>query len=378
MIGQSPGLDVVLVHDWLVGVRGAERVLDRFARTYGPTDLYALVHDGRPLTPAIDACHFHVSPLQRLPGAAGRLRRWYLPVIPRMIERLRIRSCDLVLSDSSSVAKSIRPPEGVPHLCYCHSPARYIWEQTEDYATGSMGRLRVAGLRTVRRRFQDWDRRTASRVDRFLANSQHIAQRIERCWDREATVVYPPVRTSLFTPDSAVDREDWFLVVGALEPYKRTDLAIEAAVQGGHHLKVVGTGTQLESLQRSAPPGIEFLGRVPDEELIALYRRARALIFPQEEDFGIVAVEAQACGCPIIALARGGALEIVRDDTGLFVEDQRAEAFDAAMNESTRWSISSTSCRTNAERFSCEVFDQAIALEVATLVDAAMPATEVS
>ena len=360
MIGKTSRPDIVLVHDWLVTVRGAERVLDRFAERYGPTDLYSLVHDGSSLTPAIDACRFHLSPLQHLPGGRGRLRRWYLPVIPRMIESLKIRQCDLVLSDSSSVAKSVKVPEGVPHLCYCHSPARYIWDQTEDYATGSMGFLRAGGLRAIRSRFQMWDRRTAARVDRFLANSRHIADRIRRCWDRDATVVYPPVRTDYFTPDYGVEREDWFLVVGALEPYKRTDIAIKAAVKGGYRIKVVGGGSQLDSLRRESLRGVEFLGRVPDDELRTLYRRARALLFPQEEDFGIVAVEAQACGCPIIALRRGGALEIISDECGLFVDEQTPEAFSDAMAESTRWTIRDQHCRLNAERFSCDVFDAAM------------------
>ena len=310
----------------------------------------------------------HLSPMQRLPGGAGRLRRWYLPVLPRMIERLQIRPCDLVLSDSSSVAKSVKPPEGTPHLCYCHSPARYIWEQTEDYQNGSMGRLRGLGLRAFRRRFQKWDRRTASRVDRFLANSHHIARRIERCWDREAKVIYPPVRTNLFQHDPAVEREAWFLVVGALEPYKRTDLAIQAAVQGGHAIKVVGAGSQLEALKKSSPPQVEFLGRVPDDELRSLYQRAKALVFPQEEDFGIVAVEAQACGCPVIALASGGAMEIIQEGTGLFVEDQNVDAFEAAMRESASWSIKGEACRTNAERFSCSIFDDLIWQEVKSLL----------
>lgn len=368
MIEQQDKPDVVLVHDWLVAVRGAERVLDRFALQFGPTDLYSLVHDGRSLTPAIDACRFHLSPMQRLPGGAGRLRRWYLPILPQMIERLRIRPCDLVLSDSSSVAKSIIPPEGTPHLCYCHSPARYIWEQTHDYENGSMGGLRGFGLRAFRKRFQRWDRRTASRVDQFLANSHHIARRIERCWDREARVVYPPVRTNQFQHDPDVDREGWFLVVGALEPYKRTDIAIQAAVQGGHAIKVVGVGTQLESLKKSSPPEVEFLGRVSDEDLLLLYQRARALVFPQEEDFGIVAAEAQACGCPVIAFASGGAIEIIQDDTGLFVETQDVDAFEAAMRESANWSIQSVACRANAERFSCRIFDDLIWQEVQSLL----------
>lgn len=180
--------------------------------------------------------------------------------------------------------------------------------------------------------------------------------------------MYPPVRTHEFTLDHGVPREDWFLVVGALEPYKRTDLAIEAAVLGGHQLKVVGGGSQLDALRRSSPPGVEFLGRVPDDQLRSLYRRARALLFPQEEDFGIVAVEAQACGCPVIALARGGGLEIVQETTGLLVDDQAAAAFADAMNESSRWSIADDACRANAERFSCEVFDTAIRREVDELV----------
>jgi len=176
------------------------------------------------------------------------------------------------------------------------------------------------------------------------------------------------VRTTLFTPCDTTEREDWFLVVGALEPYKRTDLAIEAAVRGGHGLKVVGVGTQMESLRRSCPPGVEFLGRVPDEELLRLYRGAAALLFPQVEDFGIVAVEAQACGCPVIALARGGATEIVQEDTGLFVQEQTPEAFAAAMEEAGRWSVDDSVCRRNAERFSSEIFDAAVGRHVDELL----------
>lgn len=368
MIDKTSRPDIVLVHDWLVTVRGAERVLDRFAALYGPTDLYTLVHNGTALTPAIDACELRLSRLQRFPGASGSLRRWYLPLLPRMIESLDIRRCDLVLSDSSSVAKSVKVPEGVPHLCYCHSPARYIWDQTDDYANGSMGLLRASGLRAIRRRFQAWDRRTAKRVDLFIANSHHIADRIRRCWNRDAKVIHPPVRTDYFVSAPESQREDWFLVVGALEPYKRTDIAIKAAVEGGHRLKVVGGGSQLESLRRESLPGVEFLGRVPDDHLRRLYQTARSLLFPQEEDFGIVAVEAQACGCPVIALERGGALEIITEQTGLFIERQTPEAMSDAMNQANRWAIRDEDCRLNAERFSCEAFDIAIDEQVRNLL----------
>ena len=172
------------------------------------------------------------------------------------------------------------------------------------------------------------------------------------------------MRTNYFTNDPDVEREDWFLVVGALEPYKRTDVAIRAAVDGGHAIKVVGGGSQLESLRRESLPGVEFLGRISDEDLRMLYRKARALVFPQEEDFGIVAVEAQACGCPVIALARGGALETITSKSGLFVDRQTSDAFSDAMEESHRWQIQDVECRRNAERFSCAVFDEAMDKEV--------------
>jgi glycosyltransferase involved in cell wall biosynthesis len=270
--------------------------------------------------------------------------------------------------------KSIRPPEGVPHLCYCHSPARYIWEQTDDYAVGSGGGLRQIGLGLLRKPFQSWDRRTASRVTVFLANSRHTAARIKRCYNRDAAVVYPPVRTNFFTPDTSVPRENWLLVVSALEPYKRVDLAIHAAQQLGIPLRIIGDGSQRNALQRLAGEGsrtgdrgkrrphqIEFLGRVADDVLLDHYRRAAALVFPQVEDFGITAVEAQSTGCPVIAFAAGGALETVTDETGVLFREQDAEhlahAIDRFFAEGLR---NPGSCRANAEQFSEEVFDRTI------------------
>jgi len=352
---------VHIAHDWLVGLRGGEFVLDRLAQLFGPTVLYTLVDNGRPLTAAISACDVRTSPLQQLPGAAGRLRRWYLPLMPRAVERIQVEDCDLLISTSSAVMKSIRPPAGAAHLCYCHSPARYIWDQMDDYSIGGRGRLRRAGLQTVRRHFQDWDRRTADRVTLFLANSSHTARRIHGCYGREAEIVHPPVRTEVFTPDEHTPREDWYLVVAALEPYKRTDLAIRAAQRSGIALKVVGSGSQFEELRRMARgAAIELLGRVDDEQLLHLYRRARALIFPQLEDFGIVAVEAQAAGCPVIAFNRGGAAETVTRETGVFFDEQSVEAVVNAVHRFEQRSFDPESCRTNALRFSEAVFDEAI------------------
>jgi glycosyltransferase involved in cell wall biosynthesis len=362
---------IALAHDWLVGLRGGEWVLDRLARLYGPADLYTLVDDRRPLTPAIDACRVVTSPLQKLPGASGKLRRHYLPLYRWAVESLRIPtgSCDLVISTSSAVMKSIRPPDGVPHLCYCHSPARYLWDQTDDYAIGAGGGMRSLGLRMFQKRFREWDRRTCHRVTRFLANSRHTAERIKRCYDHEADVVYPPVRTGCFTVDESIVREPWFLVVSALEPYKRTDMVIEAANRSGVHLKVAGGGSQFDALKGLAGPKVELLGRVSDATLCDLYRRAGALIFPQVEDFGITAVEAQACGCPVIAFAGGGAMETVTSDTGVFFNSQSVDALIAAIESFGSKRFNASTIRKNAERFSDEVFDAAIERHVKQLLD---------
>jgi glycosyltransferase involved in cell wall biosynthesis len=360
---------VALAHDWLVGMRGGERVLDRLARLFGPTDLYTLVDDGHPMTPAIAQCRVVTSPLQRLPGAAGRLRRHYLPLMPWAVGRLRVAPCDLVVSTSSAVMKSIVPPEGVPHLCYCHSPARYLWEQTEDYAIGAGGRVRAFGLGLLGPRLRRWDCATADRVTRFLANSAHTAARIRRCFDREADVVHPPVRTEYFTPDPAVERERWLLVVAALEPYKRTDLVVDAAARGGFGLKVVGTGSQAEALAARAGGTVEMLGHVDDARLRDLYRRARALVFPQQEDFGIIAVEAQAAGCPVIAARAGGAVETVTPETGVFMEETSVTGIVEAVEALDAAAIDPAACRANAERFSEARFDEAILDHVRSMLE---------
>ncbi len=362
--------DVVLAHDWLVGMRGGERVLERLAARFGPTDLMLLVDDGRPHAPAIDACPRHVSPLQRIPGGAGRLRRHLLPLMPWAVERLRPRPCRLLLSTSSAVMKSIRPPDGAVHVCYCHSPARYAWDQAADYAVGRGGLVRRAGLAVVGPRFRRWDRRTASRVHVLVANSRHTADRIRRCWGRDARVVAPPVRTDRFTPGSG-PRESWFLVVAALEPYKRTDLAIEAALRLGVPLRIVGDGSQREALAQRAREGrrrgatIDLLGRVDDDELQALYRTAAGLVFPQVEDFGIVPVEALACGCPVVAVGRGGALDTVDESVGTLAGEQTVDAIADGMRRLLERPPDPAACRARAERFSGPRFDAAMDAVVA-------------
>ena len=319
--------------------------------------LVTMFDDGRGLTPAIDAIPKEVWRPGRSRWICDHARRWLLPMFPIAVDVLsrrlecRVRGDlgrdagaqreglrvaddgampDLLLSTSSAAIKSLRAPDGVPHVCYIHAPARYIWSLGREYGAKGRwdlaGRARQWGLSLARGPMRAWDRRTASRVTRFIANSAHIARQVRACYGVEARVVHPPVRTRYFTPSAtATDRRAW-LVVSALEPYKRVDVAIEAARHAGRDLVIVGDGSQRERLmamaRSGAGPGVRFEGRVSLERLRELYRGARALIFPQVEDFGIAAVEAQACGTPVIARAAGGALETVIDGvTGVLVPE---------------------------------------------------------
>ncbi|MEM0984493.1 MAG: glycosyltransferase [Planctomycetota bacterium] len=364
---------LALAHDWLIGRRGGEAVLERFARItlddHEPADLYTLFDAGKPIFPAIDRFEKRVSWLNSIPLGSSKLRRWLLPLYPFGVRSLsetlsfhhNRRQLDLLISTSSGLIKGLEPPPGVPHLCYCHAPARYLWSLQDEYTAGGglAATARKLGFGLFTPWLKSWDRRTASNVTRFIANSSHIASEIRRCFDREADVLHPPVRTDWFKPSDA-PRRDFWLVVSALEPYKRTDLAIRAAAKARTKLVIAGTGTELASLKSLAadiaPDLVEFAGRVSDERLLELYRTARCLIFPQVEDFGIIAVEAQACGCPVVARRAGGSLDsVIENATGAFFEDPTPDAVaDAASRIPEN---ADSACRTNAERFSVERFD---------------------
>lgn len=356
---------VALAHDWLCGYRGGEGVLDAIARLvesdHQPAHLLVMFDDRRPVTPAIDRLPKIVSPLGTLPGASGPLRRWLLPLYPtavgslaRALRREHAREpIDLLVSTSSAAIKGLRAPQGVPHVCYCHAPARYVWSQRDQYARGNP--LKGAGLALFAGSFKRWDRQTASNVDLFLANSTHTAAQIHACFGRESQVLPPPVRTDLFTPPPPeAPRGDHWLVVSALEPYKRVDLAIDAARAAGRELRIVGDGSSAPALRAKAGPGVRFLGRIPDAALIQEYRSAAALLFPQIEDFGIVAVEAQACGLPVVARRAGGAIDsIIEGETGVFFDEPTPEA---VVHAAGRCPSNPDACRRNAERFSEAAF----------------------
>ena len=323
---------VALVHDWLTGMRGGEKVLEVLCERFPDADLFTLLHVRGSVSPAIEQRRVHTSALQRLP-AVRRYYRECLPLFPTLIEQFDLDPFDLVISTSHCVAKSVVARPSALHICYCHTPMRYAWDQFDAYfGPERLGRVGSALMRPVMARLARWDRDTSGRVDRYLTNSQHVAGRIGRYYNREATVVYPPVDTDFFHPGAA-SPERYALVVSALVPYKRIDVAVAACRQAGVPLKVVGSGPERDTLERGAQGGdVEFLGRRSDAEIRELYQRAAVVLMPGEEDFGIVPVEAQACGRPVVALARGGALEtVVSGTTGLLVAEPTPDAFASAI-----------------------------------------------
>jgi glycosyltransferase involved in cell wall biosynthesis len=360
---------VILAHDWLTGMRGGEKCLEVFCRLWPDARLYTLLHHRGSVSGVIERLRPQTSLLQRLPQV-HRYYRYLLPLMPVAV-RWRLPDCDLVLSSSHCVVKGVRPPAGVPHVCYCHSPMRYAWQMRDAYfgaARGPKAKLIGAILEALRR----WDRQTAGRVTHFIANSRTVQRRIEECYGRPSTVIHPPVDTEFYTP-TAGQREDYYLVVSAFAPYKRLDLAVRACHQLRRPLVVIGQGQDEARLRALAGPETHFLGWQPDEVVRDHFRRCRALLFPGEEDFGIVPVEAQACGAPVIAFGRGGATETVvppalgREPTGLWFLEQTAECLVEAMGrlETRVRDFSPAAARRQALRFQARRFAEEISAFVA-------------
>jgi glycosyltransferase involved in cell wall biosynthesis len=313
-------MKIALIHDWLTGMRGGERALLAFCEMFPDADLFTLVRVPGATDPIIERRRVRTSVIQRLPFP-GRLYRHYLPLFPSAIEQFDLDGYDLVLSTSHCAAKSVVVPGHTRHLCYCLTPMRYAWDQFDAY----FGRERVGEamhhvMRPVMAALARWDRATEGRAHRYLAISQYVARRISLYYNRGSSIVYPPVETTFYTPAPDV-RPAGLLVVSALVPYKRVDLAIQAARLAAMPLTIVGDGPELDMLKGLAGSDVTFRGWCTNEEIRDLYRSSVATILPGEEDFGIVPLEAQACGRPVVALGRGGALETVVDgETGVLVE----------------------------------------------------------
>lgn len=343
----TDGLRVALVHDFLLDLRGAERVLLELCAMYPEADIFTAVYDARGTQGRFEDRNVITSSLQRLRPTASNFRP-LLPFYPGAIERLDLRGYDLVISSSSAWAHGVIPDERAVHVCYCHNPFRYAWNEREA-TLAARGPILRAPLAQVLRRWRQWDFIAAQRVDSYVANSQTTRQRIERYFAREATVLHPPVEIGRFGPGPVGDH---YLVLSELMAHKRIDVAIEAFNRLGLPLVIAGNGPDARRLQRLAGPTVRFAGRVSDEEAARLLQGARALVVCATEEFGIAAVEAQAAGRPVIALRSGGLIEtVVEGETGVFFENPDPEALVAALEETDPMGFSPRLCIEQARRF---------------------------
>ncbi|MBQ03018.1 MAG: glycosyl transferase family 1 [Acidobacteria bacterium] len=359
---------VALVHDWLTGMRGGERALEAICELFPDATRFALIHVPGSVSATIEARPIHTSFLQRLP-LSHRYFRPLLPLFPAAVEQFDLDDFDLIISTSHCAAKSVVPPGRARHLCYCFTPMRYAWDQFGAYfgpdrVGAGASRFFRWGLSAMAR----WDASTANRVDRYLAISQYVAGRIRRYYNRDASIVYPPVDTTFFRPSGKPPGAS-LLIVSALVPYKRVDLAIRACALAGARLRIVGKGPELVRLRELAGPNVEFLGALSDEQVRTEYQEAGAVMLPGIEDFGIGPVEAQACGRPVVALGQGGACETVVDGvTGVLVPEPTETAFAAAIERVQRSRYDASTIRQHALGFSRERFQVAFTQQVEQLM----------
>ncbi|MDP6373067.1 MAG: glycosyltransferase [Vicinamibacterales bacterium] len=370
---EAPALDhlrIALVHDWLTGMRGGERALEGLCRLYPHAELFTMFHHPGTVSPLLERRRPQVSFIQRMPFSR-RFYRHYLPLFPTAIEQFDFDRFDVIVSTSHCAAKSVVKPGRARHLCYCFTPMRYAWDQFDAYfGADRIGPTASRLMRPLLRRLARWDAATAGRVDRYVAISQHVAGRLRCYYNRPATVVYPPVDTEFFQP-TPTEPGPAFLIVSALVPYKRIDLAIEAARLAEVRLRIVGGGPEFGRLRQLAGPTVELLGTLSDDAVREEYRQARAFILPGEEEFGIAPVEAQACGCPVVALNRGGARETVVDGvTGVLVDDPTTAAFADAFRRVQTMSFDTAAIRAHALTFSEQTFLSQLGQAVAEMAAA--------
>lgn len=362
---------VALVHDWLTGMRGGEKVLEALCSMYPQAEVFTLLADRHALSPTLPAMKIHTSWMQNLPGVKGYYRK-LLPWMPRAIERFDLTGFDLVISSSHCVAKGVKVPTGVPHLCYCHTPMRYAWHLRDLYLE-KVPAVARPWVRSQLDQLREWDRTTSSQVTQFIANGRTVQQRIKEAYGRESNVIHPPVDVDFYVPDPQVKREDYYLVVSALAPNKRTDLAIGACHKLGRRLVVIGIGEEERKLRRLAGAETTFLGWGSNVVIRGQLQRCRALLFPGEEDFGIVPIEAQSCGTAVIAYGVGGATETVvplgeANSTGVWFTGPSVESLVSAMQryETEGSMIRPEVCRANAEQYGAERFREQMEQAVAS------------
>lgn len=358
----ASGKRVVLGHDWLTGMRGGERCLEHFCSAFPSAPLVTLLSNPQSVSEVIRSRDIRTSFMQRIPGVAKYYRKM-LPIMGLAATSTKVPDCDLFLTTSSCVAHAFRPPVGAKMVCYCFSPMRYAWLFSREYLGSFKSFIAAPYLAYLRR----WDRAHSVRPDLYIAISRHVQNRIEKFYGRKSDVVYPPVDTERLTPsaDGGLSNGGYDLIVSALVPYKRIDLAVKAYGKNGYPLKIVGAGSSRARIERSAPSNVEFLGWKTDDEILSLYRNCRFLIFPGEEDYGIVPLEAMACGKPVIAFGRGGVTEtVVNGQTGLFFEEQNADSLSSAVLQASRMNWNHPAIRARALCFDVKQFMEGMARSI--------------
>jgi glycosyltransferase involved in cell wall biosynthesis len=343
-------MKVAIIHYWLVGMRGGEKVIEALCEMYPQADIFTHVYVPEMTSDRIRQHRIIPTFINSLPRAA-RMYKTYLPLMPLALEQLDLRGYDLVISSESGPSKGIIPPADALHVCYCHSPMRYIWNMYHDYRN-SAGRLTRLVMPPLSHYLRMWDVSCAARVDSFVANSWTVARRINRYYGADSVVIHPPVDTDAFSIAPASELADYYLMAGELVSYKRPDLAVRAFNAMKLKLVVIGGGEMLDEIRRIAGPTVTVMGAQPFDILKQHYARCRALIFPGEEDFGMVPVEAMASGRPVVAFGRGGATETVTDGvSGVFFSEQSVEAISAAVGSLADMNIDSGRIATEARQF---------------------------
>jgi glycosyltransferase involved in cell wall biosynthesis len=346
---------VALIHYWLINMRGGERVLKALCEMFPQADIFTHVYDPARTSEAIRRHRITTTSIAKLPFARKHYQK-YLGLMPRALEELDLRGYDLVISSESGPAKGVIPMPGAVHLCYCHSPMRYIWDLYHEYQ-GSAGFLARQVFPRVAHSLRTWDVTASARVDQFVANSSFVASRINKYYRRDSEVIHPPVAVEDFETTPLAPPADYYLAAGEFVGYKRFDLAVDAFTRMGRKLVVIGDGEQRKALEKRAGPNVTFLGRVPFPVLKQHFAAARALIFPGEEDFGMVPVEVMAAGRPVIALARGGALDTVKEGvSGTLFSDPSIDGLIDAVARFEAQSFDPLALRAHARQFGPDVF----------------------
>lgn len=358
---------VAIVHYWLVGMRGGEKVVEALCEMYPQADVFTHVYVPEMVSDRIRQHRIIPTFVNALPRAS-RMYKAYLPLMPLALEQLDLRGYDLVISSESGPSKGIIAPPDAVHVCYCHTPMRYIWNMYHDYRQGA-GWLARRMMPLLTHYLRMWDVSSAARVDSFVANSTTVARRIKRYYGADSVVIHPPVDTEAFSPVSPSEVGNYFLMVGELVAYKRPDLAVRAFNEMKLDLVIIGGGEMLDDIRRLAGPTVKVLGSQPFDVLKQHYARCRALIFPGEEDFGMVPVEAMASGRPVVAYRRGGAVETVASGlSGVFFEQQTVDDISLAVQNLSRIEIDSSQIVAHAKQFGRDQFFQKMRSHVDNLL----------